>query len=71
MPKKCVICGKSVHSGSSISHSHHKTKRKFRANLQKVNIILDGKNKKAYVCSQCITGGKVIKASKLITNSKG
>ena len=62
LPKKCVICGKSVRSGSSISHSHRKTKRKFRANLQKVNIILNGKKKKAYVCSQCITGGKVIKS---------
>jgi large subunit ribosomal protein L28 len=63
MPKKCVICGKSVRSGSNISHSHHKTKRKFRPNLHKVNIILNGRKKKAYVCTQCITRGKIVKAA--------
>jgi large subunit ribosomal protein L28 len=64
LPKKCVICGKSVRSGFNVSHSHHKTKRKFRPNLQKVNIILNGRKKKAYVCTQCLTAGKVLKPFK-------
>ena len=63
LPKKCIICGKSARSGSNISHSHHKTKRKFRPNLQKINIILNGRKKKAYVCTQCITAGKVTKSA--------
>lgn len=61
MPRKCIICGKSVHSGSNVSHSHHKTKRKFMPNLKKVNLIIDGRKKKAYVCTECITKGKILK----------
>lgn len=61
MPKKCIICGKSVRSGSNISHSHHKTRRRFAPNLQKVNIILNGRKKRAYVCTKCLTAGKVVK----------
>jgi len=33
MSKVCQITGKKVMSGNNVSHSHHKTKRKFYPNL--------------------------------------
>ncbi len=63
MLTKCVICGKKSASGNKISHSHRASKRRFHANLQKLRIVLNGKNDKAYVCTSCIRSGKVIKAS--------
>lgn len=62
MAYKCTICGKHSTSGNTISHSHHKTKRKFKPNLQKINIVLEGQKQKVYVCSKCIKNGKVEKA---------
>jgi large subunit ribosomal protein L28 len=35
MSKVCEVTGKKVISGNYVSHSHHKTKRKFYPNLQK------------------------------------
>ena len=33
MSKVCEITGKKVITGNHVSHSHHKTKRKFQVNL--------------------------------------
>ncbi|MDI6731027.1 MAG: 50S ribosomal protein L28 [Candidatus Margulisbacteria bacterium] len=62
MSRKCVICDKKSVIGNSVSHSNRKTKRKFNANLQKINIILGGKARKEYVCTKCLKAGKVRKA---------
>jgi len=62
MSYKCVVCGKKSRSGNSVSHSNRKTKRKFKANLQKINILLDGYKQKEYVCTSCIKGEKITKA---------
>lgn len=35
MSRVCQLSGKRPVSGNSVSHSHHKTKRKFYPNLQK------------------------------------
>ena len=34
MPNICQITGKKAMTGNKVSHSHHKTKRKFKPNLQ-------------------------------------
>ena len=39
---KCEICGKTVHSGMSVSHSHIRTKRQWKPNLQTVHAVVDG-----------------------------
>ena len=39
MSRKCEITGKSSATGHKVSHSQVKTKRKFRVNLQKKNLI--------------------------------
>jgi large subunit ribosomal protein L28 len=38
------------------------TKRRFDPNLQRVRIMVDGVQKRAYVCARCLKGGKVQKA---------
>lgn len=43
MSRKCVITGKGPVSGNNRSHSLRATRRRWNVNLQKVNIIVDGK----------------------------
>jgi len=62
MSFQCVICHKKPMSGNKVSHSKRHTKRKFKPNLHKINILLSGKKQKAYVCTQCIQAGKITKA---------
>ena len=38
------------------------TKRRFDPNLQRVRVVVDGKPKRAYVCTRCLKSGKVTKA---------
>ena len=62
MPRQCHICGKSTVSGSSISHAHNVTKRKFKPNLQRVRARVDGSVQRILVCTRCLRSGKVTKA---------
>jgi len=61
MAHACIVCGKKTQRGSSISHSHRVTKRKFKPNLQKIRIKYKGRIIKAYVCTKCLKAGKVEK----------
>ncbi|MDR1784246.1 MAG: 50S ribosomal protein L28 [Endomicrobium sp.] len=62
MSYKCIICNKGSRSGNTISHSNKVSKRLFRPNLQNLNIIIDGKKVREYVCTSCIKSNKVRKA---------
>lgn len=62
MARKCEICGKGAQVGSKISHAHNVSKRRFNVNLQRIRIKVDGKIKKALVCTSCLSAGKVVKA---------
>ncbi len=62
MARQCVICDKKPVSGNNVSHANNKTKRRFKPNLQPVNIILKGKKSKELVCTKCLKSGKVKKA---------
>lgn len=59
---KCEICGKTPQSGMQISHSHIRTKRKWRPNIQRVNAIINGSPKRINVCTRCLKSGKVKRA---------
>jgi len=59
MSRVCSICGKGQVAGNNVSHSHRKTKRTFRVNVQKVTYKLDGKTVKGYVCARCLKSDKV------------
>ncbi|MEG1536929.1 MAG: 50S ribosomal protein L28 [Clostridiales bacterium] len=60
---KCEICGKATRSGMSVSHSHIRTKRQWKPNLQTVRAIVDGSPKKVVACTRCIRSGKIQRAN--------
>ena len=62
MSFKCSVCSKKTMSGNNVSHSNRKTKRTFKPNLQKINVLVDGVKQKKYVCTSCLKAGKVVKA---------
>jgi large subunit ribosomal protein L28 len=51
---KCDICGKGPSFGHNVSHSHHKTNREFRPNIQRTTIYRDGKEKRVNLCTRCL-----------------
>ena len=63
MSKVCEVCGKHPSAGKNVSHSHLKTNRVFRPNIQKVTIKdAKGHVRKANVCTKCMKAGKVTRA---------
>ena len=42
MSRVCSVCNKGQNSGNNVSHSNRKTRRTFKANVQKVKIVKDG-----------------------------
>jgi len=62
MAKICEICGKKPIVGNNVSHSHHKTRRRWLPNLQRVRAMMDGTKKRIKVCTNCLKSGKVLKA---------
>ncbi|RMZ48884.1 50S ribosomal protein L28 [Candidatus Marinimicrobia bacterium PRS2] len=62
MAKICEICGKKPIVGNNVSHSHHKTRRRWLPNLQRVRAMINGTKKRIKVCTNCLKSGKVLKA---------
>ncbi|MBQ8430504.1 MAG: 50S ribosomal protein L28 [Clostridia bacterium] len=58
MSRVCAICGKGKMSGHNVSHSNRKTNRTFNANVQKVEIEVNGKVESKYLCTKCIKTSK-------------
>lgn len=59
---KCDICGKGVKFGIKISHSHRRSNRTFKPNVQRVKAVVDGTPKHIHACTRCIRSGKVNRA---------
>ncbi len=59
----CTICGKRPVRGKTISHSHRATNRVFNPNVRSVRILVEGKVRRALVCTSCIRSGKIKKAA--------
>lgn len=59
MANYCEICGKGTMTGMNVSHSHLKTKRTWKPNIQRVRAIVDGEAKRVNVCTRCLRSGKV------------
>ena len=51
---KCEICGKTPSFGHNVSHSHVKTKRQWKPNIQKVTLYRDGQLRRMKVCTRCL-----------------
>ncbi|MBS3898898.1 MAG: 50S ribosomal protein L28 [Dethiobacter sp.] len=59
MSRRCTVCGKGTETGLAVSHSNIKTKRTWRANVQKVKSLVDGNTRRVKVCTRCLKAGKV------------
>lgn len=51
---KCEVCGKSPQFGHNVSHSNRKTRRLFRPNIQRVQVMENGRLVGKYMCTRCI-----------------
>lgn len=62
MARKCYVTGIGTVSGNNRPHSLKATRRKWKANLQKVRIRdVDGKVKRVYVSTRALKSGLVEK----------
>ena len=59
MAKVCYVTGRKARSGNTRSHAMNANKRKFKANLQKVTILVDGQPTKVWVSARALKSGKV------------
>ena len=59
MANFCEVGGKGTMSGMNVSHSHLKTKKTWKPNIQRVRAIVDGEIKRVNVCTRCLRSGKV------------
>lgn len=59
MAKECYFTGRKTRSGNNRSHALNATKRKFKANLQKVRVLIDGKPQRVWVSARALKSGKV------------
>lgn len=51
---KCAHCGKTTTFGQNRSFSMKATKRKFKPNLQKVQVMESGRMVQKTLCAKCI-----------------
>jgi large subunit ribosomal protein L28 len=77
MPRKCPFTGKQTHAGRKYARRGKakylggvgikitgKTKRKFKANMQRVRAVVDGSVVKVNVSAKAIRNGHVVKPPK-------
>jgi len=50
----CELCGKGPMFGHNVSHSKRATNRQFRPNIQRATIIVQGRPRRASVCTKCL-----------------
>ena len=58
---KCDICGKGVTFGIRVSHSHRRSNRAWKPNVQRVKALVDGTPRHIYACTRCLRSGVVTK----------
>ncbi|MCR4755400.1 MAG: 50S ribosomal protein L28 [Lachnospiraceae bacterium] len=59
---KCDICGKGVHFGNMVSHSHRRSNHIWKSNVRSVKVKVDGGAKRMHVCTNCLKSGAVERA---------
>lgn len=59
---KCAICGKGVHFGNAVSHSHRRSNKIWKPNIKSVRVKVAGGAKKMNVCTACLRSGAVERA---------
>jgi large subunit ribosomal protein L28 len=51
---KCEMCGKGPQFGHNVSHSKRATKRRFKPNIQRVRMEVNGQTCRMYLCTRCL-----------------
>ncbi len=59
---KCAVCGKGVHFGNNVSHSHRRSNHIWNSNIKKVKCNVEGSAKRIHVCTKCLRAGAVERA---------
>ena len=59
MAKVCYVTGRKAGTGNKRSHALNASRRTYKANLQKVRILVDGKPKRVWVSARALKSGKV------------
>ena len=54
MSRVCAISGKGPLTGNKRSHSLRATRRKWNVNLQKVNVVVDGKPQRIRISARAL-----------------
>ena len=62
MANVCEICAKGEVAGMNVSHSHLKTKRTWKPNIEPICAVVNGGVKRVNVCTRCLRSGKVERA---------
>ena len=63
MARVCDICPKGPSAGHHVSHANNKVNRRWYPNLQRVRAVVNGSVKRIRVCTRCLKGNRVAKAS--------
>ena len=53
MARVCDICGKEKMHGNTVSHSNKKAPRKYKPNLQRETVNIDGQVINLKICTKC------------------
>jgi len=61
MAQRCETCGKGPQFGSRVSHAHNVTHRRFNPNLRRVRALLEGVQRRIWVCTRCLRSGRISK----------
>ncbi|MBK07846.1 MAG: 50S ribosomal protein L28 [Deltaproteobacteria bacterium] len=61
MSRRCEICGKGRLVLMKVSHSHKRSKKVCKANIQKVRAVVNGRPQRLRACTTCIKTGRVTK----------
>ncbi len=54
MSSRCELCGKGVAFGHNVSHANNRTKRRWRPNVQKTLVMVNGAPQRVFACTRCI-----------------
>ena len=67
---KCAICEKAAHFGNSVSHSHRRANKMWKANVKSVKVKVNGGTQRMYVCTSCLKIVSGINSNTAIPDAK-
>ena len=56
---KCDVCGKGVTFGIKVSHSHRRSNRKWKPNVQRKKVVVNNVSKHIHICTRCLRSSKI------------